>query len=69
MGRGSRSGLHILSPDPQTAVRACRQLLSRSGQTAAQAQALRAMFPPMASPGETLPPIHDLFAKILTPDD
>jgi len=30
---------------------------------------LRAMFPPMASPGETLPPIHDLFAKILAPDD
>ena len=69
MGRGSRSGLHILSPDPQTAVRACRQLLSRSGQTAAQAQALRAMFPPLASPGETLPPIHDLFAKILAPGD
>ena len=69
MGRGSRSGVHILSPDPQTAVQICRQQLSRSGPSTAQVAALRTMFPAAAGPDQTLPPIHDLFAKILEGGD
>jgi len=67
MGRGSRSGLRVLSPNPQTAVKLCRRQLARSGMSTAQVTALQATFP-AAEGDQTLPPIHDLFAKILEED-
>src|SRR6185503_16887623 len=41
MGRGSRSGLRVLAPEPHAVVQACRQHLRRAGAAATDALPLR----------------------------
>ncbi len=72
MGRGGRSGLRVISPDPVQIVAACQRYLRRSGMTAQHAEMARsalrsAVSRPTDGQRETAPAnqLADLFLQIL----
>ena len=67
MGRGSRSGLRILTPDPRAILKGCRQQLHQAGLTEAHAAPLRELFPPVVD--GVFQPLQGLFSDIIAARD
>jgi DNA-binding FadR family transcriptional regulator len=65
MGRGSRSGLRVVSPDPGVVAEACRRQLRREGLRRAQAAPILSTLRDLAK-GRSAPlPINDLLRRAL----
>jgi len=65
MGRGSRSGVRVVSPDPTAVVETCRRYLRREGMSGEQARTVRDLLRGGAGPGDHPHSIGDLFRQIL----
>jgi len=65
MGRGTRSGVRVVSPDPWAVADACRRFLRREMLIPEQAAAVRTLLKPVAQNCDPPLPISDLFEQIL----
>jgi len=65
MGRGSRSGLRVISPDPEVAMDSCRRQLRRDRMSKTNALAVRRMLKDLASDGDDGRPIVTLIERAI----
>jgi DNA-binding FadR family transcriptional regulator len=65
MGRGGRSGLQIVSPDPEMVAQACRRQLKREGLRASDAAVVRSLLDDIARDAAHPMPICELFERAL----
>lgn len=69
MGRGSNSGLRVVSPDPVIVTEACRRYLRREGTTPGQAGAVREALAGFAGGEQPNAQMRALFLRILSDEE